>query len=215
MSLKHVWTDLELVAQFDSGVLIEKLQANGHLHIYFNEPVNAAKTTSGLEYIMDQYGDHSGSMVRGMNKIIEGPKILESALISSDHIGITQFRQGPDSFYPVDESGMWHEHVSIPLSQLYCLRNEFEQYKQKIKTSSKISNGKQAKREQVLNSVLTNAGADLHHQSSYERMGEPTRDDLWKILQGRDRQLFASGKDDFFKHQRLISFKKGSRTKKK
>ena len=41
-------------------------------------------------------------------------------------------------------------------------------------------------------------------------LNSPTQNELWKLLQDYDKKLFASGKSDFFRYQKIFKFQQGT-----
>jgi len=119
-----------------------------------------------------------------------------------------------ESYYITDEPYLFIDSICLSIDDFYCLKLELNEFKTKRlnKPIKKDKPSVQSKREDALKIFLQQ---DPKHntecfQSLYEAIGSPTQNTLWASLKQHEPELFKAGDSDFFKNQKVISFKYGT-----
>lgn len=192
--------------------ILYKSVRNG-LNIYFDVAVYGADIHGSFEDILDDQGEVVRVMVEGDSTYINRgcKRLITLDSIHDFNITVSQFSYENKLYYPVEETGMWLEFITLDLNQFYCYRAELDALINKKEKKISI----QKSRENTLKKMLANKANmeinnDLDYQTAYQYINEPTQADLWDMLKNFAPEQFRAGQSDFFKYFRSINFKLGT-----
>jgi hypothetical protein len=137
---------------------------------------------------------------------------------------ISTFKIDGDIFRVTNQEGTLCS-TSYSLESFYFDRDDITRLKEKLsntpktaKTNFSIQNKRELAFKFWLVTKANEKGGTLDHletdpQKCYVAINSPTQEIIWNSLNEIDNQLFTPGKDDFFKRQKLVAFKKGTGVK--
>ena len=223
-------TDLPTLQAFEMVLMHTN---DSYLNLYCDNDIIGIEASEDIGAIFDEYGHAIDFEIADSvkTKTFSGPKIIENAHVYSDGsrvlISIHRFSQNNINYFVPDESGSTVIDVTFSYQDFYLNGHELSDYienrsKKKISAETNKSStpkekkqSKQSLRESKFKTWLAVKAnipitGDSSYQECYKKIGEPTQKEVWKMLQGIDQELFALGKDDFFKFQGVIDFKGGT-----
>ncbi len=233
VSLKQVSVELSL----DRMPYISALRTllmysdNFDLPIYIDQSINGYRIDKPTEEILDESGEitqvktcEESTCLEPLNKLrIES---VADAYIKNNAYFLSLYLVSCDnkSYYTVDETNEWLKSILINTESCYINKNDLIEFsnnysndKEPInnKGSKKQIHGKLEQRRLAFKTWLATKAdikitADFQYQQCYEIIGNPTRDEVWDMLQKVDGKLFTSGQDDFNAKQGVIKFKLGT-----
>lgn len=228
LHLADVITVLQLFEMSTIAALRTILLYSKHdnLPIYFNEHIHGSKVSGTFEECYDRDGEVTKILADDSLYIDKGKScktILNAAPYSDDlncFIAVQQFTFENENYYAVDETGMWLESSPFSYNMFYCDGTELQAFltaleSPKIAIKAKKPSRLEQRESEFKNWLAAKAGitinVDADYQRCYKEILEPTQKKVWNDLKKMNRQLFTQGKDDFFKNQRIITFRTGTR----
>jgi hypothetical protein len=187
---------------------------DGALSLYVDDDIDGVAIDDSFEQISD-----TKIMVCGESSRLLGRKTLivtpQYGTESGYQISLSQFMHNNKTYYPVDETGMWLQFRKWNPDSFYCLKNELDTFMDKRNGVKGRRRGlTQMKREKALIEYFRHETQqmDLTPQEYFVAISEPKQETLWAALTVYDSTIFKpNGEEQFFRHQKLIKFPRGTR----